>query len=70
MIYRNLIFMYNINYKFKVFMCCILSYCIKIILLKISKSFEWKMVKIKKKLWIEIYVLRLVYFIVMLRKII
>lgn len=70
MIYRNLIFMYNVNYKFKVFMCCILSYCIKIILLKISKSFELERIKIKKKLWIEIKVLRLVYFIVMLRKII
>lgn len=51
-------------------MCCTLSYCIKIISLKISKSPEWKRVKTKKKLWIEIYASRSVYFIAMLRKII
>lgn len=70
MIHRNLTSMHNTNYKLKVFMCCTLSYCIKIISLKISKSPEWKRVKTKKKLWIEIYASRSVYFIAMLRKII
>lgn len=70
MIHRNLTSMHNTNYKLKVFMCCTLSFCIKIISLKISKSPELERIKTKKKLWTEIKASRSVYFIAMLRKII